>query len=90
MATSQQIADAIVDRVNHSKSPDFTAWRIGLTHDINERYEYWKKPECFLYWEADSLADAQAVESHFINKIKMQGGTGGDLDARKTTYVYIF
>lgn len=90
MATAQQIADAIVERVNRSKTPDFTAWRVGLTHDINERYEFWKKPEHFLYWEADSLADAKTVESHFINKMKMKGGTGGDLDARKTTYVYIF
>ena len=40
-------------------------------------------------WTADTLADAQNVEAHFINK-GMDGGTGGSLDSRKTAYVYIF
>ena len=90
MATAEEIAQAITKRVNQSKDPNFKAWRIGLTHDIQNRYEEWGKPKYFLYWQADSLADAEAVESHFINKMGMKGGTGGDLDARKTTYVYIF
>jgi len=87
---AEEIAEAIVNRVNQFQPPNFAAWRIGLTHDINQRYEYWNEPEHFLYWEADSLQDAQAIESHFINKMNMKGGTGGDLDPRKMTYVYIF
>lgn len=90
MATAQQIADAIAKRVNDSKTPNFTIWRIGITNDINQRYKDWDEPQYFQYWEADSLSDAQAVESHFINKLNMQGGTGGNLDANKTIYVYIF
>ena len=90
MATAQQMIDAIVERVNNSKSPEFTTWRIGLTNDVKQRYIDWDRPEFFLYWEADSLEDAQAVESHFIKKLEMKGGTGGDLDTRKTVYVYIF
>ena len=90
MSTAQQIANAINERVKNSQSPNYKAWRIGLTHDIDERYNYWKRPEHFLYWEANSLEDAQAVETHFINKMGMQGGTGGDLDDNKTVFVYIF
>jgi hypothetical protein len=40
-------------------------------------------------WEADSLSDAQDIEKYFINK-GMKGGTGGNLDSRYKTYVYIF
>ena len=90
MASAKQIANAIVERVNGTKVLNFQAWRIGLTHDVNDRYEQWNKPQHFLYWEADSLAEAQAVESHLIHKMGMKGGTGGDLDEDKTTYVYIF
>ena len=40
-------------------------------------------------WTADSLSDAQDIERHFISK-GMKGGTGGDLSAYKTVYVYVF
>ncbi|MEW6229514.1 MAG: hypothetical protein AB1700_15715 [Bacillota bacterium] len=90
MVKAQEIANAICKRVKESQVVNFAAWRIGITNDVKERYEYWGKPEHFLYWKADSLSDAQTVESHFINKKGMQGGTGGDLDPRKPVYVYIF
>ena len=71
-----------------------SAWRIGLTHDLAERRRYWKDTENqsvshWVGWEADSLSDAQAIESHFIDK-GMSGGTGGDLSAQITVYVYVF
>ncbi len=90
----QDITDAIVSRVESSKTVDYSTWRIGLTHDTDDRKqqhenerlntEYWKQ------WQADSLSDAEQIESYFINEKGMKGGTGGDLDARKTVYVYIF
>jgi hypothetical protein len=40
-------------------------------------------------WEADSLSDAQDIEKYFINK-GMKGGTGGNLDSRYKTYIFIF
>jgi hypothetical protein len=89
MATAQQIANAIAAVASTS----YTAWRIGLTHDLVERKAYWASQgsvSSWRAWEADTLSDAQAVESHFINERKMKGGTGGDLSARKTVYVYIF
>ena len=89
----KSITQAIIDRVEPSKA-NYSAWIIGLTHDPTERKqqhksegkstEYWKQ------WEADSLSDAQDIESYFINTKGMKGGTGGDLRARKTVYVYIF
>lgn len=90
----QDITDAIVSRVESSKTVDYSTWRIGLTHDTDVRKQqheneglnikYWK------HWQADSLSDAEQIESYFINEKNMKGGTGGDLDARKTVYVYIF
>jgi len=91
MATAQQIAGGIQGRIGLIK---MSSWRIGLTHDLNERYKYWKDTQkeyvgAWVYWQANSLADAQAVEAHFIRQ-GMKGGTGGDLSAYRPVYVYIF
>ncbi len=90
----RSITQAIVDRVESSKVADYSSWTVGLSHDPTERKQqheadgksttYWKQ------WVADSLSDAQDIESYFINTKGMKGGTGGDLSARRTVYVYIF
>jgi hypothetical protein len=90
----KSITQAIIARVESSKTVDYSAWTIGLTHDPAERKqeheadgkatEYWQQ------WVADSVSDAQEIESYFINTKGMNGGTGGDLSPRKTVYVYIF
>lgn len=90
MTAKQSIVLGIEQRVQRSKVPNYKSWRIGITHDLQRRYEDWEKPPHFLYWEADSLQDAQAIEAHFIHQKGMVGGTGGDLSARKMAYVYIF
>lgn len=90
MANKQSIVMGIEQRVQSSKAPNYKSWRIGITHDVQHRYEEWRKPPHFLYWEADSLQDAHAIEAHFIHQKGMDGGTGGDLSARKISYVYIF
>jgi hypothetical protein len=82
---------AIKHKVN---TTNYSAWRIGLTHDLEERKRYWEETEkqdisCWWDWEADSLADAQEIEAYFIKK-GMKGGTGGDMSAHKKTFVYIF
>ncbi len=84
----------IVAGINAKVGTSHSAWRIGLTHDLSERKAYWGTTSRldvshWTTWTADSLKDAQEIESAFINK-GMKGGTGGDLDSRKTTYVYIF
>lgn len=73
---------------------EYGIWRIGLTHDLVERKVYWRDIENqdvdhWSDWQADSLSDAQDVESYFINK-GIKGGTGGDLSAYKDVYVYMF
>lgn len=90
----KSIKQAIIDRVESSKTVEYSAWTIGLTPDPAERKgqhkadrkstTYWKQ------WVAGSLSDAQDIESYFINTKGMKGGTGDDLSARKTVYVYIF
>ena len=74
----------------------YSAWRIGLTHDPEERKKYWSETEkenvaLWSQWQTDSLSEAQAIESYFVNDKKMKGGTGGaDLSSYKTVYVYVF
>jgi hypothetical protein len=91
MATKASIKQAINDKAGSS---GFSNWRIGLTHEPDERKSYWKDVEkehvnYWSQWVADSLSDAQDIEAHFISK-GMKGGTGGNLSADRTVYVYVF
>ena len=91
MAWKNTIISAINDRI---VGTGLSAWRIGLTHDLAERKAFWRDTKKegvnhWTAWSADSLADAQDIESQFINK-GMKGGTGGDLSPNKTVHVYIF
>jgi hypothetical protein len=90
MATKESIMAAIKLKVG---STSYDIWRIGLTHDLAERKQYWKDTEKLSVdywsdWTADSLSDAQDIEAHFI-EWGMKGGTGGDLTPYKTVYVYV-
>ena len=90
----KSIKQAIIDRVESSKTVNYSAWRIGLTHEPKERKEEHeadgKSVEYWRQWVADSLSEAQDIESCFINEKGMKGGTGGDLSSRKAVYVFIF
>ena len=89
----RSIDSAIIKRIESSKKVDYSVWRIGITHDPEERKRqhrkdgksttYWKQ------WTADSLSDAEEIESHFINDLGLEGGTGGNLSDDSTVYVYI-
>ena len=76
-----------------SKVKTYSLWQIGLTHDPSKRKEEWaaegRNTAHWTDWKADSLTDAQDIESHFISK-GMKGGTGGDLFSRRDVYVYVF
>ena len=79
----QSITQAIMDRVESAKPADYSLWTIGLTQFPNERK---KQRE----WIADSYADAQGIESFFINEKGMKSGITEDFNDHKTVYVYIF
>ena len=84
----------IMSEVTTKAGSALSAYRIGLTHDAVERRKYWRETEkqdtsYRKQWTANSLADAQDIEAHFINK-GMKGGVGGNLSPRQTVYVYIF
>ncbi len=88
------IKTSIIMAIESRASSHYGLWRIGLTHDLAERKHYWKDTEDLSVdywsdWTADSLSDAQDIESHFINK-GMKGGSGGNLSASKTVYLYVF
>ena len=88
------ISDAIIKRVNAARKVDYGLWRIGITNEISRRAAEHKDEDenikYGLYWQTDSLSDAQEIESYFINTMGMQGGTGGNLDASEPVFVYIF
>jgi hypothetical protein len=89
MASKATIKAAIESKVG---TTEYKIWRIGLTHDLTERKEYWGTQGSVTYWSswtADSLSDAQDIEAHFINK-GMKGRVGGNLVSYKTVYVYVF
>ena len=90
----RSIMQAIIERVGLLETVDYSAWTIGLTHSPEERKQEHRANEKFtthwIEWVADSLSEAQAIESYFINRKGMKGGTGGDLSAGETVYVYIF
>lgn len=90
----QDIMDAIESCVNGSFLSYYTSWRIGLTHDPDDRkqehQDEGRDTKNWKHWPADSLTDGQEIESYFIYKKQMKGGVGGDLDPAKTVYVYIF
>lgn len=88
------ITAAITKRVEESKEAIYSVWRIGLTHDPDERKQQHendgKATTHWNQWIADSLSDAEDIESYFINDKGMKGGTGGNLSAGTKVYVYIF
>ncbi len=72
----------------------YIVWHIGLTHNLAERKKYWGETErvnvnLWSEWQADSLSDAQDIESYFVKK-GMKGTTGENLSPSKMTYVYVF
>lgn len=96
MATESTIKAAIKKRVNNSETVDYSLWTVGITTDPEERKDNHNDPKHWGQWEADSLDIAREVETYFINEYpekeakRMKGGTGGDMSAHKTAYVYIF
>jgi hypothetical protein len=90
----KSIKQAIIKRVESSKSVDYSVWTIGLTHDTDERKQQHeddgRSTKYWMQWVADSLSDAEDIESYFINEKGMNGGTGGNLSAQKSVYIYIF
>ena len=91
MSTKAGILSAIKAKVGTTQ---LGIWRIGLTHDLADRKKYWAETEnqsttYWSAWEADSLSDAQEIEADYIES-GMKGGTGGNLSAYKTVFVYVF
>ena len=85
----------IITGINAKVGTTHSAWRIGLTHDVAERKAYWgttkgQNISHWASWTADSLSDAQAIETYFIQEKGMKGGEGGNLTSGKTVYIYIF
>ncbi|MDX9905902.1 MAG: hypothetical protein RBS55_04860 [Bacteroidales bacterium] len=96
MASTSTIKEAIKNRVNGSKTVDYSIWTIGITTDPAVRKEQHGSPQYWTQWTADSLAVAREVETYFLNEYpeqaskRMKGGTGGDMSPYTTAYVYIF
>lgn len=82
----------IIAEIDAKTSHNYSVYRIGITDNPKEREQYWSTQESTKYWrqwQADSLADAQAIENYFINEKRMKGGTGGNVSPQ-TKWVYVF
>ena len=92
--TKEVIIKAIDDKVGGQ----YGKWYIGITNDENARRE---EHEANGYpigaydwhsWQAESLKDAQEIETYYQNEkvgSKMKGHVGGDLKS-SPVFVYIF
>jgi hypothetical protein len=91
MADQNAIAAAIEKRIAGYGS--YANWTVGISNDWarrkNEHSNDGKNVACWSCWQAVSLADAQAIERHFIYK-GMKGGVGGATEANKAVFVYVF
>jgi hypothetical protein len=91
--TRQDIINEITSKI---VPMDFDVWRIGLTHEPQERKTHWKEIQkrdvsCWTAWQADSLVDAKVIETYFVTVKGMKGVTNGaDLSLSKTIFAYIF
>jgi hypothetical protein len=88
------IVMGITARVASFGTP-YDSWRIGLTHNAealktrlatNEDKDLAR----WTQWPADSLADAQEIENHFIEDRGMKRGAFVDLYDSKPVVVYVF
>jgi hypothetical protein len=86
----QAIMADIIRSVALSENSLYRDWKIGITHDVDDRYREWGRPERFRHWKANSLNEAQTVETYFVRQKGMKGIHGGDLDPLRDAFVYIF
>ena len=66
--TKEAIISAIDTKIAGS---DPEIWRIGITNDPEAEERYWsgtvmKKTFFWVHWQADSLADARFIASHYV------------------------
>jgi hypothetical protein len=76
MTTKATIISGINAKVGNTA---YTAWRIGLTHDLVERKGYWgttkgQNVSHWASWTADSLSEAQVCRATI--KVRQQRQSG--------------
>lgn len=86
----RSITERIKLMVETSNYPNFSQWRIGLTHFPNKSKKDWDNPLNWMFLGCKSLCDAEEIEKYFIQQMGMIGGTNGSLSRSKNVYIYIF
>lgn len=89
MGSKEDIKLSIEATVKRYNPEDYKLWRIGTTTRPAERKTEWKNPKDWHMWEVSSRSVAADLEKHFTEK-GMKGASGGDIDEKKTIFVYIF
>ena len=89
MGSKEDIKLSIEATVKRYNPEDYKLWRIGTTTRPAERKTEWKNPKDWHMWEVSSRSVAADLEKHFTEK-GMKGASGGDIDEKKTVFVYIF
>lgn len=89
MGSKEDIKLSIEATVKRYNPEDYKLWRIGTTTRPAERKTEWNNPKDWHMWEVSSRSVAADLEKHFTEK-GMKGASGGDIDEKKTVFVYIF
>ena len=89
MGSKEDIKLSIEATVKRYNPEDYKLWRIGTTTRPAERKTEWNNPKDWHMWEVSSRSVAADLEKHFTEK-GMKGASGGDIDEKKTIFVYIF
>lgn len=85
------IRDIYTEINKYVGNDSYSSWYVGITNDVDRRlfqeHGVDKDNDTWVWCHANSKADAQTVEEHYLD-LGMDGDTGGGND--DTTYVYAF
>ena len=86
----RSISERIKLFIETSRYPNYSQWRVGLTHFPSKSKKYWDNPLNWTFLGCNSLCDAEEIEQYFIHQMGMTESTCVSLSRSKTVYIYIF
>jgi len=83
------VAADIISAITVMVGSSHKEWKIGVTNELVDHDEFRERHPRWNSWQAASLGDAHAVESHFLGH-GMEHASGGEVSNHKAVYVYVF
>ena len=92
MAYSEDKIKSDVEAYIQQGGGGHSAWYVGIAKDPRDRlfngHGVQEKGDWWIFRQAESSGAARSVESHFVNALGTDGGTGGGLP--DSTFVYAY